>query len=531
MPIAIHARHLNKTYTSSADPKIKIKALDDLSIAVNEGEILGILGPNGAGKTTFLNVLSTLVLPDSGSIDILGIKSHPANFQHLRQILNMSSGYPNFPWSLSIEENLRFYGRLYGLSGIELNKKVEELIGIFDLSGFANRRFDELSSGNKQRLALAKSMLNDPKVIFLDEPTVGLDPDVALKLRAVIRDLLKAKGVTVLLTTHNMAEAQAMCDRVAFIKNGQILRLATPQDLMKAHHTDDLEQVFVQLAHLPGNTTAVANIDEVNVQSLVLNVIEHWDLAAWFNRCYAFTIRNYLFAIRNFFAFAELLFWPMVSLISVGLMGNYLKLQSDSLNFIMTGAIAAGVLQVTQLDVAYSLLYEVWSKSLKQTLLTPVGVTENLFGSWATGIVRGLAVFAVLAICAIWMFHFQLPSITVTTVFLLGIFMCAFLLGLLVNVLILRFGQKAEITAWMFAYLFMLICGIYYPVEILPIFFRVLAYAIPLTYLLEYFRRYDLMQAMIGFSLVFVYFILGLNLLRSSYHHARQKGIIVRLSE
>ncbi len=547
----ITAQHLFKTFTSGTDAKVKIKALDDLSINVRDGEILGILGPNGAGKTTFLNTLSTLLIPDRGTITIAGIESNQRNFKQIRSMINMTSGYPNLPWSLSVDENLRFYGRLYGLSGQTLNNKVAELIKMFELTSFQGRRFDELSSGNKQRLALAKSLLNDPKIIFLDEPTVGLDPDVSIKMRAIIRDILKAKGVTVLLTTHNMAEAETMCERVAFIKGGKILRLASPQDLKKSQNTDDLEEVFVQLASSPliegslpaGRQGARGGIEYD--ENLVITPLpnpcligrqaphqgEGGTIHSWLNRCLAFAIRNYLFAVRNFFAFVELLFWPMVSLISIGLMGHYLGLKEGTLNFIMSGAIAAGVLQVTQLDVAYSLLYEVWSKSLKQTMLTPVGVVENLFGSWVIGIVRGAVIFGVLTLSAIFMFHYQFPSVLVTVLFMLGMFMCAFLLGLLVTVLILCFGQKAEITAWMFAYLFMLICGIYYPVDVLPGFFKVIAQLIPITYFLESFRNSQITQALIGFGLVIIYFVLGLQLLRFSYQRARRKGTIIRLSE
>ncbi len=530
MSVIIDARHLRKTFVSATASHAHIKALDDLSIQVTKGETLGILGPNGAGKTTFLNVCSTLLVPDSGHVVMDGIPLTPQNFTQLRKRFNMSSGYPNFPFSLTMRENLYFYGRLYGLSGTKLNQKVDELIALFEISTFVDRRFDELSSGNKQRLALAKALLNDPKIIFLDEPTVGLDPDVAIKLRSIITNVLRAKGVTVLLTTHNMIEAEEMCDRVAFIKSGKILQLASPQALKQSHHSDDLEEVFVQLAKGTTDKAEVQVVDRAPVMT-VPTAREKLDVSLWLNRAGAFCVRNYIFAIRNFFSFVELLFWPLVSVISVGLMGNYLQLGKPTLNFIMTGAIAGGVLQVAQLDVAYSLLYEVWSKSLKQTLLAPVGVTETLFGSWVIGIVRGLFIFAVLSVCSVVMFGFSFPSLSVTVAFLVGLLMCAFLLGLLVNIVILNFGQKAEITAWMFAYLFMLLCGIYYPVETLPPFFKALAQCIPITYFLAYFRGGMTQDALIGFGLVVIYFVVGLLLLRFSYHRARVQGTIIRLSE
>ncbi|OGW97746.1 MAG: hypothetical protein A2Z81_04685 [Omnitrophica WOR_2 bacterium GWA2_45_18] len=261
------------------------------------------------------------------------------------------------------------------------------------------------------------------------------------------------------------------------------------------------------------------------------------ELPLWMNRCLAFSYRNFLFAIRNVFAFAELIFWPIVTLISIGLMGNYLQLQENAFAFIMTGAIAGGVLQVTQLDVAYSLLYEVWSKSMKHTFLTPVETSEYLFGSWLIGIIRGFSVFLILGLSAVFLFGFHFPPLHVTIAFLTGMFGCAFLLGLLVSFLILIFGQKAEITAWMFAYLFMLLSGVYYPVETLPPFFYHVAQFIPITYFLEYFRQsfgftptsgHVLWK---GFGLILLYFVCGLIMIKYAFHKARQKGIITRLSE
>ncbi len=548
MGLAVKVSHLYKSFQSQTKGLKKIQALDDISLEIYEGEILGILGPNGAGKTTLLNILSTLLLPDAGQIEILGIPSVLKNFYKLRSIFNLSSGYPNYPWSLTVEENLRFYGRLYGLTGKGLSQKTQQLIRMFELEEYARRRFEELSSGTKQRLSLAKALINDPKILFLDEPTVGLDPDVAIRMREIIMDIHRKSEMTILLTTHNMKEAEGMCQRVAFIKQGKIIKLATPQELKLRAGKDDLEEVFIELAKergipqkeergqdqdaFPQNHPIVSEYFHFS-----LEILSFKSLREWFNRCLAFSYRNFLFALRNVFAFAELIFWPVVSLLSIGLLGDFLQLGEKALGFVLTGAIAGGILQVTQLDVAYSLLYEVWSKSMKHTLLTPVGISEHLFGSWMIGIVRGAIIFCILGLSAIFLFGFQFPPLTVTFVFLLGIFMSSLLLGLLVSVLILIYGQKAEITAWMFAYLFMLLGGIYYPIETLPQFFYLLAQWIPITYFLEYFRTSFGFESLLswgllkGFGLLFLYLVLGLLTLRFAFHQARIKGIIVRLSE
>ena len=160
----------------------------------------------------------------------------------------MSAGYPNFPWCLSVEENLRFYGRLYGLPGRVLEQRIARLVKLLELERFAKVPFDELSSGTKQKLALAKAMINEPKIIFLDEPTLGLDPHVAVKMRETVLDIQRETRVTVLLTTHNMPEAEALCGRIAFIKDGRILKVASPVELKQFYHRENLEQIFIELA-------------------------------------------------------------------------------------------------------------------------------------------------------------------------------------------------------------------------------------------------------------------------------------------
>ena len=538
--IVLTARGLCKTYSDTQSHGV-IKALDHLDLAVREGEILGILGPNGAGKTTFLNTLATLLLPDAGEIEIFGLRSTPQNFNAVRSWINMSSGYPNYAFSLTVEENLKFYGRLYGLRGSSLQRKVDEVTSLFGLQPYANRRFDELSSGTKQRLSLAKSLLNDPKILFLDEPTIGLDPDVSLQTRGIILDILRQRRMTVLLTSHNMDEVETMCERVAFIQKGRIIKLATVDELKRLHQTDDLEEIFIQLAHQKDEKSLLfLNASAKNPETAMTKVLPappNGGWWAWFNRAYAFTIRSAIFARRNLFVMTDVFFWPMISLISIGFMAKFVKLGPQTLGFVMTGTLAAGVLQIIQLDVGYTVLYELWSKSLKHTLLTPVGVSEGVAGTWIVGMVRGLITFALLACVASWGFGFHLPGFFTTALFLFGLFACAFILGILVNILILSFGQKVEITAWMFAQLFMILCGIYYPIDMLPKVFQYLGLMVPITHFLEFFRQaygfkahtpYPLLS---GFALTFLYIVLSLRLLGRAYTRARKKGIVIRLSE
>ncbi len=186
MALAIKAEGIYKAFrTGWLKRKVKT-VLRGIDLQVEEGEIFGILGPNGAGKTTLLSILSTLLLPDRGEVQVLGIDCL-SNGHPIRERINISSGNANFVWSLSVEENLHFYGMLYGLKGKKRQGKVESLIRLFDLEEHRDVPFDRLSTGMKQRLSLAKSLLNDPEILFLDEPTVGLDPNASIRIRDEIR--------------------------------------------------------------------------------------------------------------------------------------------------------------------------------------------------------------------------------------------------------------------------------------------------------------------------------------------------------
>lgn len=242
----ITASHLKKTYHSKITG-LPIPALNGASLTVSEGEIFGILGPNGAGKTTLLNCLSLLLQPDEGEISIFG-KNVLRSSNHLRARINMTSGNSNFPWCMTVREILQLYGYLYGLWGTDLSRRIEELTDLLELSRYRDRRFDELSTGTKQRLALAKALINSPELLFLDEPTIGLDPDVSLKIRSFIQKINREKKVTVLLTTHYMAEAEQLSHRIAFLQKGQVLATGTPAELKQQLVAKNMEEVFLRLS-------------------------------------------------------------------------------------------------------------------------------------------------------------------------------------------------------------------------------------------------------------------------------------------
>jgi ABC-2 type transport system ATP-binding protein len=226
--LAVSAERIYKYYKNGTHGKKQV--LKGVSLKIEEGEIFGILGPNGAGKTTLISILSTLTIPDAGNVEIFGYDAlREAN--RVKELVNISSGNPNFPWSLTVNENLHYFALLYGLKNKE--KAIKKVIDMLELEPFRDARFDSLSTGTKQRLSLAKALLNEPRLLFLDEPTVGLDPDMAIRIRKLIKQIHDEKDITIILTTHYMKEAEQLCGRIAFIKNGEIIANATPDELKR----------------------------------------------------------------------------------------------------------------------------------------------------------------------------------------------------------------------------------------------------------------------------------------------------------
>jgi ABC-2 type transport system ATP-binding protein len=245
LEFAIEVKGLRKTFVSGWLRKRKKTALHDVDLSVPQGALWGILGQNGAGKTTLLSILSNLLSPEQGEVRVLG-KNIPAHAREICRRINLCSGHANFLWSLTVRENLDYYAMLYGLSGRRRQQKVEDLIELFDLAEFVRVRFDELSTGTKQKLSLAKALINEPELLLLDEPTVGLDPDVSRRIREYIQRLHDEKGTTILLTTHNMKEAEILCQQVAFLKDGTIKACGRPQELKRELRLGDTILIYFQ---------------------------------------------------------------------------------------------------------------------------------------------------------------------------------------------------------------------------------------------------------------------------------------------
>jgi ABC-2 type transport system ATP-binding protein len=220
-------------------------AVNDISFSIKPGEILGLLGPNGAGKTTTIQMLLGLVTPTAGSIHMFGLNLSTHREVILQQV-NFSSTYIALPQSLTVEENLWVVARLYGLSDIP--RRIDEIAKKLEMGEFRKKVTRHLSSGQLTRLTLAKAFLTGPKILFLDEPTASLDPNIAQKIRVLLKEERRSSGVSILYTSHNMREMEEMSDRIIFLQRGRIVAEGTAQEIVSRFGQEDLEEVFLKLA-------------------------------------------------------------------------------------------------------------------------------------------------------------------------------------------------------------------------------------------------------------------------------------------
>lgn len=224
--LALEVRKVSKRFKESGKWFYALKGID---LFVENSEIFGLLGPNGAGKTTLLNMLIGILLPDSGTIHILG-KDIVKEREMVKKIGFVPSD-ARFYWRLKVLDILEFYSRVYGLKGRKREERIKELVEFFGIEDILYRRFESLSTGERMRLIFTKSLLHEPEILLLDEPTLGLDPHIAIKVRKEIKRINKEKGTTILFTSHYMHEVEQLCDRIAFIHKGRVLDIGTAKSI------------------------------------------------------------------------------------------------------------------------------------------------------------------------------------------------------------------------------------------------------------------------------------------------------------
>jgi ABC-2 type transport system ATP-binding protein len=243
---AVKVEHLTKRFGA-------VEAVADISFEIPRGSCVGLLGGNGAGKTTSIAMIMGLLLPTSGRIEVLGEDMLAHRFRVLPRI-NFSSPYMELPHRLTIAQNLTIYGELYEIP--DPKRRIAEIAETLDLVPLLSRPSGKLSAGQKTRVGLAKSLLNNPEFLALDEPTASLDPDTADRIRGYLESYRTDSGGSILLASHNMAEVERLCDDVLMMRSGQIVDRGAPADLIARYGRESLEEVFLDIARTPGGENA-----------------------------------------------------------------------------------------------------------------------------------------------------------------------------------------------------------------------------------------------------------------------------------
>jgi ABC-2 type transport system ATP-binding protein len=276
----IETKDLSKEYNASRISKQKVLALNNFSFEVNEGEIFGLLGPNGAGKTTLIKILLAITFPTRGTAKVFGMDASNSKWKSKVGYLPENHKFPSY---LTGEQVLSYYGRLSGLhSGVEFHKKINEMLEVMNLTQWKNTKIKKYSKGMMQKLGLAQALLNEPDLIFLDEPTDGVDPIGRKEIRDILLDL-KKKGKTIFLNSHLLSEVEMICDRVAILNKGDLVKEGNVEGLTKSENIyiiDTVEQIGMQLKQkiLAVDSNAGIGECEINTESGIENVNQIVDL-------------------------------------------------------------------------------------------------------------------------------------------------------------------------------------------------------------------------------------------------------------
>ena len=237
MNTLVSVNNLSKNFSS-------FEAVKEISFSINESEILGLLGPNGCGKTTTIGMMLGLLKPTSGEVIINGLNVEKNRINLLKK-MNFISPYIELPKKLTVKENLMVYGKLYSVNNI--NNRIDYLAETLRLREFINKKNGELSSGQKNRVSLAKAVINDPDILLLDEPTASLDPETGDFVRTFIEKISSEKKISNLLASHNMNEVKRLCKSILMMKDGKIIDRGTPSEIINKHGKKNLEEVFLKL--------------------------------------------------------------------------------------------------------------------------------------------------------------------------------------------------------------------------------------------------------------------------------------------
>ena len=236
--MSIEIKNLSKKFN-------EVYAVKNVNFTIGTNKTIGLLGPNGCGKTTSIGMMLGLIKPTTGDIIIQNKNINTFERNKLLEIMNFASPYVELPKKLSVKQNLQIYGRLYGVKDLSL--RIDELAEDLNLKDFINKKTGELSSGQKNRVSLAKSLINKPEILLLDEPTASLDPDIGDYVRSYVQSYKSKNKVTILLASHNMAEVERLCDSVIMMKKGKIIDQGTSKEIINRHGRANLEETFLKI--------------------------------------------------------------------------------------------------------------------------------------------------------------------------------------------------------------------------------------------------------------------------------------------
>ena len=236
--MSIQIKNLSKKFND-------VYAVNNINFEIKSNNTVGLLGPNGCGKTTSIGMMLGLIKPTSGQVIIQNKNIDTIDRNKLLSIMNFASPYVELPKKLSVKQNLQIYGRLYGISDLKL--RIDELAEDLNLKDFLNKKTGELSSGQKNRVSLAKSLINRPEILLLDEPTASLDPDIGDYVRSYVQSYKSKNKVTILLASHNMSEVERLCDSVIMMKKGKVIDQGTSKEIINRHGRTNLEETFLKI--------------------------------------------------------------------------------------------------------------------------------------------------------------------------------------------------------------------------------------------------------------------------------------------
>jgi ABC-type multidrug transport system ATPase subunit/ABC-type polysaccharide/polyol phosphate export permease len=543
IPAAVRA--LTKIYGA-------ITAVDQISFTLKPATTVALVGGNGAGKTTTIAMLLGLVMPSSGEVKVFGAEMS-GNRGLVAHRLNFQSPYVDLPARLTVKENLTVYAGLYCIANAA--ERIAYIAEDLQIKPLLDRPNGKLSAGQKTRVGLAKALLNAPELLLLDEPTASLDPDTADWIRRKLKYYAHARGATLLVASHNMAEVERLADRVILLHAGRILEDETPARLIEIYGRGTLEDVFLDVVRTRGKQApkrpekvlaperkeSVKRLGETIASGVEPVLLPPTGFYPSLRRIGAL-VERYIYLLRSSgVRLVEFVYWPFLQMLTWGFLQKYLALTTSALAQ-AAGALIGSVLLWeilfgSKLGFSTAFVEEVWSRNLGNLLTSPLRPYEFVAALSLWSVIRLVSMIPV-AIAASVIFGFNLLDLGLPLVaFFAVLVLTSWSLGLISAGVILRYGLGAEGLAWSLPILLLPICSVFYPVSVLPNWLQPVALALPPTHVFEGMRSillngtFDATDLWWAISLNAVYLLMGYVTFGWFLASARVNGTLLQLGE